>query len=76
METKFHMSVNIEGFIKYHKERPRYLLFEKKDLNSNIMFQSNNKQEVRKLRTSWRRQFLLLEVNPDIYDSKNNCWIT
>lgn len=53
----------------------RYLLFSQKDLNSKNLGSSNNKQELKKLRTSWRYQMLLLTISGEIYDTKENKWI-
>jgi hypothetical protein len=48
----------------------RYLLFSQRDLNSKQISQSNNKQELKKVRTGWRYQMLLKEISGEIYDTK------
>lgn len=53
----------------------RYLLFAQRDLESKLISQSNNKQELKKVRTSWRYQILLLNISGEIYDTKICQWI-
>jgi len=53
----------------------RYLLFSQRDLNSKQISQSNNKQELKKVRTGWRYQMLLKDISGEIYDTKTCQWI-
>jgi len=54
----------------------RYLLFAKRDIDSRQISQSNNKQELKKLRTGWRYQMLLKDIGGEIYDTKTCQWIS
>lgn len=53
----------------------RYLLFSQRDLNSKQISQSNNKQELKKVRTGWRYQMLLKNISGEIYDTKTCQWV-
>jgi len=53
----------------------RYLLFSKKDLGAKLISKSNNKQELKKIRTGWRFQIMLQNVSGEIYDTKTCKWI-
>ena len=53
----------------------RYLLYAQKDLTSRQISQSNNKQELKKVRTGWRYQMLLTQIGGEIYDTKTCLWI-
>jgi len=53
----------------------RYLLFAQRDTISRQISQSNNKQELKKLRTGWRYQMLLKDIGGEIYDTKTCQWI-
>ena len=53
----------------------RYSLFSQRDLNSKQISQSNNKQELKKVRTVWRYQMLLKNISGEIYDTKTCQWV-
>lgn len=53
----------------------RYVLFEKKDINSKVLFMSSNKSEIKKIRTGWKYQILLPHITADIYDYFKHEWV-
>ena len=53
----------------------RYALFERKDLESKIIWHGNNKQELKVMRTSWRYQLLMPNIYAEIYDYKQKLWL-
>jgi hypothetical protein len=53
----------------------RYLLFAQRDLTSKQISQSNNKQELKKVRTGWRYQMIFKDIGGEIYDTKTCQWI-
>lgn len=46
----------------------RYILLKNRVTINDIMAVSNNKAEIKKIRDYWRKQIMLLNVNPVIYD--------
>jgi len=53
----------------------RYSLFERKDLNSKILWNGTNKAEMKKVRTGWKYQILLTSVTAEIYDNVKKEWV-
>lgn len=53
----------------------RYSLYERKDLNSRILWNGTNKTEMKKVRTGWKYQILLTSVNAEIYDNVKKEWV-
>ena len=53
----------------------RYSLFERKDLNSRILWNCTNKSELKKVRTGWKYQILLTTVTAEIYDNVKKEWV-
>ena len=61
--------------MKYSDINFRYVLYSEGNLNSKRLAQSNNKQELKRLRTGWRYQMLFLDIGGEIYDTKTCQWI-
>jgi len=53
----------------------RYSLYERKDLNSKILWSGTNKAEMKKVRTGWKYQILLTSVTTEIYDNVKKEWV-
>lgn len=53
----------------------RYSLYERKDLNSRILWNGTNKAEMKKVRTGWKYQILLTTVTAEIYDNIKKEWV-
>ncbi len=53
----------------------RYSLYERKDLNSRILWNGTNKAEMKKVRTGWKYQILLTSVTAEIYDNVKKEWV-
>ena len=53
----------------------RYSLYEKKNLNSKILFTGSNKSEIKKVRTGWKNQMLFTSINAEIYDNDKQKWV-
>ena len=53
----------------------RYSLYERKDLNSKILWNGTNKAEMKKVRTGWKYQILLTSITAEIYDNVKKEWV-
>ena len=53
----------------------RYSLYERKELNSRILWNGTNKAEMKKVRTGWKYQILLTSVTAEIYDNVKKEWV-
>ena len=53
----------------------RYSLYERKDLNSKILWNGTNKSEMKKFRTGWKYQILFTSITAEIYDNVKNEWV-
>ena len=53
----------------------RYSLFERRDLNSRILWNGTNKSELKKVRTGWKYQIMLTRVTAEIYDNVKKEWV-
>lgn len=53
----------------------RYSLFERKDLNSKILWRGSNKAEMKKVRTGWKYQMLFTTITAEIYDNDKKKWV-
>jgi len=53
----------------------RYSLYERKDLNSKILWSGTNKAEMKKVRTGWKYQILLTSITAEIYDNVKKEWV-
>ena len=53
----------------------RYSLYERKDLNSKVLWNGTNKAEMKKVRTGWKYQILLTTVTAEIYDNVKMEWV-
>jgi hypothetical protein len=53
----------------------RYSLYERKDLNSRILWNGTNKAEMKKVRTGWKYQILLTTITAEIYDNVKKEWV-
>ena len=74
---KFHETKNGKKIKPFCQTRVmcRYSLYERKDLNSRIIWSGTNKAEMKKLRTGWKYQILLPWVTAEIYDSVKKEWV-
>jgi hypothetical protein len=52
-----------------------YSLYERKDLNSKILWNGSNKAEMEKVRTGWGYPILLTSVTAVIYDNVKKEWV-
>jgi len=53
----------------------RYSLYERKDLNSKILWSGTNKAEMKKVRTGRKYQILLTSITAEIYDNVKKEWV-
>ena len=53
----------------------RYILYQRKDLNSPELCRGSNKSEMKKLRTQWKYQMMLPNVTGEIFDTVTKEWI-
>jgi|688.fasta_scaffold658323_2 hypothetical protein len=53
----------------------RYVLFERKDLNSRVLLMGSNKSEMKKNRTGWKYQMHYPHITADIYDYFKQEWV-
>ena len=53
----------------------RYSLYERKNLNSKILWRGSNKAEIEKVRTGWKNQMLFTSINAEIYDNDKKKWV-
>ena len=53
----------------------RYSLYERKDLNSKILWNGTNKAEMKKVKTGWKYQILLTTITAEIYDNVKKEWV-
>lgn len=57
------------------KKTTRYSLYERKDLNSRVLYYSNNKSEIKKVRTGWKHQMMFETIYGAIYNNIKKEWI-